>query len=124
VAVPPQVSGNGHPRAPQPCWFFEEVTAVSQWKSWIRRLGHPETPRAERRIPLGLTAWQTDDSASNPSTIKNISPTALYLHTEERWPVDELIPLTIELEDLPESRAEDRIRVQARVVRHGEDGIG
>jgi hypothetical protein len=100
------------------------VTAVSQWKSWIRRLGHPETPRAERRTPLGLTAWQTNSAASKPSTIKNISPTGLYLLTEERWPVDELIPLTIELEDLPESRAENRIPVQARVVRHGEDGIG
>jgi hypothetical protein len=100
------------------------VIAVSQWKRWIRRLGHPETPRAERRTPLGLTAWQTNNPASQPSTIKNISSTGLYLLTKERWPVDELIPLTIELAGLPENRAEDRIRVQARVVRHDEDGIG
>jgi hypothetical protein len=100
------------------------MTAVTQWKSWIRRLGHPEKPRAERRTPLGLTAWQTNSPASKPSTVKNISSTGLYLLTKERWPVDDLIPLTIELEILPENRAEDRIPVQAQVVRHDEDGIG
>jgi hypothetical protein len=99
------------------------MTAVTQWKSWIRRLGHPEKPRAERRTPLGLAAWQTSNPAQ-PSTIKDISSTGFYLLTKERWPVDDLIPLTIELEILPENRAEDRIPVQARVVRHGEDGIG
>jgi hypothetical protein len=100
------------------------MTAMTQWKSWIRRLGHPEKPRAERRTPLGLTAWQTNDPASKPSTIKNISSSGLYLLTKERWLVDELISITIELEGLPENRAEDRISVLARVVRHGEDGIG
>jgi hypothetical protein len=99
------------------------MTAVTQWKSWIRRLGHPEKPRAGRRTPLGLTAWQTN-SPAKPSTIKNISPTGLYLLTKERWPVDALISLTIKLEGLPESQTEDGFQVQARVVRHGEDGIG
>ncbi|MGD1061908.1 MAG: hypothetical protein ABR860_01495 [Terracidiphilus sp.] len=100
------------------------MTAVNQWKSWIRRLGHPEKPRAERRIPSGFIAWQTNNPASKPSAIKNISSAGLYLLTEERWPVDELIPLTIALEGLPENSADDRIPVQARVARHGEDGIG
>jgi len=81
-------------------------------------------PRAERRTPLGLTASQTGNPASQPSTIKDISSTGLFLLTQERWPVDELIPLTIELEALPDSRAENRIPVQARVARHDEDGVG
>lgn len=97
---------------------------MNQWKSWIRRLGHPEKPRAERRTPPGLTAWQTINPASQPLTIKNISSAGLYLLTEERWPVDELIPLTIELESLPENCEEQRIAVQTRVARYGEDGIG
>jgi len=97
---------------------------VNQWKSWIRRLGHPEKPRPERRTPSGFLAWQTNNPDSKPSTIRDISSTGLYLLTEERWPVDELIPLTIELEGLPDDIAEQRIRVQARVARHGEDGIG
>jgi len=100
------------------------MTAVNQWKSWIRRLGHPEKPRAERRTRSGFIAWHTNNPASYPSVVKDLSSTGLYLLTEERWPIDELIPLTIELEGLPKNPAEDRIRVQARVARHGEDGIG
>jgi hypothetical protein len=105
------------------------MNAVNQWKNWIQRLGHPEKPRAERRIPSGLIAWQSNNPTAHPSAIKNISSTGLYLLTEERWPVDQLIPLTIELKGLPqtrapENRADDRIPVQARVARHGEDGVG
>jgi hypothetical protein len=121
--VLPRVSRQRRIQTPQP-GFFEEVTAVNQWKSWIQKLGHPEKARAERRIPSGLIAWQTNTPAPHPSIIRNISSTGLYLLTEERWPVDELVPLTIEMKDLPENRAEDRIPIQARVARHGEDGIG
>jgi hypothetical protein len=97
---------------------------MTPWKSWIQNLGHPEKPRAQRRIPSGFVARQTGNQASQPSIIKNISSSGLYLLTEERWPVDELIPLTIELQDLPENRADERIQIQVRVARHGEDGMG
>src|SRR5580700_7708170 len=100
------------------------MAAMNQWKSWIQKLGHPEKPRAQRRIPSGLVASQTGNPASQPSIIKNISSSGLYLLTKERWPVDELIPLTIGMQDLPENRADERIRIQARVARHGEDGVG
>jgi hypothetical protein len=120
----PTVPGKAHTRAKQSCGFFEEVTSVSQLKSWIRRLGHPEKPRAERRTPLGLAAWQTNNLASKPSAVRDISPSGLYVLTDERWPVDELVSLTVELESFPEDLVEDWIPVQARVVRHGEDGIG
>jgi hypothetical protein len=101
---------------------------MSQWKSWIQKLGHPEKPRAERRIPSDLVAMQTGNPASQPSIIKNISSSGLYLLTKERWPVDQLIPLTIQMQDLPEnrpeSRADERIQMPTRVARHGEDGMG
>jgi len=97
---------------------------MTPWKSWIQNLGHPEKPRAQRRIPSGFVARQTGNPASPPSIIKNISSSGLYLLTAERWPVDELIPLTIELQDLPESRADERVQMQVRVARHGEDGMG
>src|SRR5580692_12938298 len=100
------------------------MTAMNQWKSWIQKLGHPEKPRAERRIPSGLLALQTGNPASQPSIIKNISSSGLYLLTKERWPLDELIPLTIEQQDLPGNRADERIQMQVRVARHGEDGMG
>ncbi|MGA2207430.1 MAG: PilZ domain-containing protein [Terracidiphilus sp.] len=100
------------------------MTKMNEWKRWLGRIGYPEQPRAERRIPSGLTARQANNPASKPSTIKDIGSGGLYLLTEERWPVDELIPLTLELEGSPEKSSEYQIAVQARVVWHGENGIG
>jgi PilZ domain len=100
------------------------MTTGNQWKSWIRRLGYPEKPRAERRIPLGFVAWQANNPASNRSTVKDISSTGLYLHTKERWPVGELIPLAMEVEGWLEKGAGQQIAVQALVVRTDEDGVG
>ena len=97
---------------------------MNQWKSWIRGLARPVKPRAERRSRSGFVAWQTNDPASKPSIIRDFSSAGLYLLTKERWPVGDLISLTIELEGLPQSSTDEQIAVQARVARHGEDGVG
>ncbi len=100
------------------------MTKVNEWKRWFRRIGYPEQPRAERRIPTGFAARQANNPASKPFTIKDIGSGGLYLLTEERWPLGELIPLTLKVEGPPENRSEYQVALQARVVWHGEDGIG
>jgi hypothetical protein len=100
------------------------MKTLNEWKSWIRRLGYPETPHAERRVPSGFAARRQNNPASKPAKIRNISSTGLYLLTEERWHIGELVPLTIEVERLSKNHTEDHFAVEARVVRHGEDGIG
>ncbi len=57
-------------------------------------------------------------------TVHDISTTGLYVLTKERWPLGELIPLRVEVDGSPEDGSEPHITVQARVMRHGEDGIG
>src|SRR5208337_2655492 len=42
----------------------------------------------------------------------------------ERWPVGELVPLTVEVERLSEDPSEPQVTVQALVARHTEDGLG
>ncbi len=100
------------------------MAKVNEWKRWFRRIGYPEQPRAERRIPSGFAARQANNPASKPFTIKDIGSGGLYLLTEERWPLGELIPLTLKVEGPPENRSEYQVALQARVVWHGEDGIG
>jgi hypothetical protein len=97
---------------------------VGNWKRILRRLGYPETPRADRLTTSCLAARQGDNRASLTASIKNISSTGLYLLTEERWPLGELISLTLQGRELPEDHPEFQIPMQARVCRHGEDGIG
>ena len=100
------------------------MPTMNDWRTWIKKLGYIEKPRAERRIPSGFAALRPDKPALKPATIRDISSTGLHILTEERWPVGELIPLTIEVEGLAEDHSEPRIPVQARVARHTADGIG
>jgi hypothetical protein len=46
------------------------------------------------------------------------------LLTEERWFLGELVSLTLQREGSPEDSPVLQIALQARVIRHGEDGIG
>jgi len=103
---------------------LEHMSTVKKWKSWLGRVGYPEMPRAERRIPSGFAARRASHPDSQPATIRDISSTGLYLLTPERWPLGELIPLTVQVEGLPEMSPGPQFAVEARVVRHGDDGIG
>lgn len=100
------------------------MTALNKWHTWIHRLGYPERPRAERRTPSGFVARRGDSHASRPATIRDISSTGLHVLTEERWPIGELVTLTVEVEGSSEDPSEPQITLQARVVRHAEDGLG
>jgi hypothetical protein len=94
------------------------------WKHRLRKLGYPDGPRPERRTPSGLAARYRGVSASKLGRIKKISRTGLYLLTEERWPVGDVIPITLQKEWPPVCPSELQIAIQTRVASHGEDGVG
>ena len=100
------------------------MSALDGWKRRLWRLGFPESPRADRLAPCCLAARSGDSRTSRVASIKNLSSTGIYLLTEERWPLGELISLTLQEQKPPENGSEFQIPVQARVSRHGEDGIG
>jgi hypothetical protein len=74
--------------------------------------------------PSCLAAQPRNSRASSAASIKNLSSTGVYLLTEERWPLGELISLTLQGQGSPENCSELQIPVQTRVSRHGKDGIG
>jgi hypothetical protein len=115
--------GNHHVWYLQYGEVFEMMTA-KDWRRRLLKLGYPETPRAERLAPAGFTAWRRGNGTLKLANLKNISSTGILLLTEERWPIGELIPLTLQGEGSPENRSQLQLEVQARVVQHGEDGIG
>jgi len=100
------------------------MTKVSEWKRMLQRLGAKEIPRTERLTPSGFVARPENSPASKLARIGNISSTGVYLVTDERWPLGELITLILQGEASPEDSPELQIAVQARVIRHGEDGMG
>jgi hypothetical protein len=100
------------------------MTTLNQWKTWVKKLGYAEKPRAERRAPEGITARPRNRATAKPATVRDISSTGLQLLTEERWPVGELVSLSVEVERLSENPSEPQITVQAKVMRHTGDGVG
>jgi hypothetical protein len=100
------------------------VPTTDDWKHALRTLGYPQPKRAERRIPSGLAAMYGSDSAPKLGHIKKISTTGLFLATEDRWPVGEVISMTLQREAAPGVHSEFQVDVRARVASYGEDGVG
>ncbi|HEV2486156.1 MAG TPA: hypothetical protein VGT08_11555 [Terracidiphilus sp.] len=62
--------------------------------------------------------------ASKLGRINTISSTGLYLLTEERWPIGEVISITLRREGVQEGISPLQIDLQARVASHREAGVG
>lgn len=97
---------------------------LSDLKRTLKELVEPMHLRAERLIPTTLAASFGIDPDLSPAGIKDISTSGIYLVTEKRPPVGELVTLNLQEKDPPEPNPEHRISVQARVAALGEDGIG
>ena len=93
-------------------------------KSALQELAEPKHARAERRTASGLVARFGHGSASTPAGIKDISNTGILLLTEKRFPIGELLILTLEKKGGPQNSSEFQFSIHARVERHEEDGIG
>jgi len=93
-------------------------------KRALQKFGEVEKPRAERLPAPGLAARYGLDPGSIPAGVKNISTSGIYLFTEKRLHTGDLITLTLEEYDQPESNLETQFSVHARVAREGEDGVG
>lgn len=63
-------------------------------------------------------------ASPNLGRIKVISSTGLYLQTRERWPIGEIVPLTLQKDGVTARGSELQVEIQARVASHGDDGVG
>jgi hypothetical protein len=63
-------------------------------------------------------------SAPKLGRVKIISRNGILLVTEERWPIGEVISISLQREGQPEIHSEFEIDVQARVASYGQDGVG
>lgn len=95
-----------------------------EWKHYLKTLGYPQPDRAPRRQPVGLAAMYGSISSPSLGHVSVISTTGLFLLTTERWPIGEVVSLTLQKENLSAGDPEMQIDVQARVASHGEDGVG
>jgi len=97
--------------------------------SLVKRFLNCEDPPPERRsiirlLVQGLIVYSGDGETKKPYEVRDVSPTGLYLHTQERWTEGDVVSLVVERKDAAEEEHEKRVRAQLRVVRCDEGGIG
>jgi hypothetical protein len=97
---------------------------MASGKSWFERLWSEERRRADRKTSLPLAAYYWDGAVPAPRQVRDISPEGMYLLTEQRWYPNTLVTMTLVRSDKPESDPERALRLTARVVRAGTDGVG
>jgi hypothetical protein len=94
-------------------------------KSFFGRFWSRDRRRGNRQSSLPLVAYYYwDGGTTEPRQVRDISPAGLYLLTEQRWYPNTVIAMTLTRTDKGQGDADRSIRVVARVVREGIDGVG
>src|SRR5258708_10273326 len=93
-------------------------------KSWSEWLFSRERRKAKRQEPLHLLAHYWDGAAPLAHDIRDISSTGLYLLTEERWYPGTVVMISLQRADAADTHLDRSIRVNAKGVRLGKDGVG
>ena len=100
------------------------MITANELKHWLRVIVNPQKERAPRRNPSGLVAMYGSISSPMQGHVKVISRTGLFLETTERWPIGEVITLTLQREGPAAGNSELQVDVQARVASYHDNGVG
>ncbi|MGO9775001.1 MAG: PilZ domain-containing protein [Terracidiphilus sp.] len=119
------------PAAPQP---VQDASQAVPWKkdqskpkSWLQRLLAPEPtePRKTLRAALpDLAAYFWTGGTPQPHDIRNISPTGMFVVTDERWYPGTQVQMTLRKAEREGAGPEATISLLTRVKRWGNDGVG
>jgi|HubBroStandDraft_1064217.scaffolds.fasta_scaffold44674_3 hypothetical protein len=101
-----------------------EMTDLRPPRGWLERWWSPDPRRAPRDFATGLAAYYWTGGPPEAHAVKDISPTGLYVVTEERWYPGTLILMTLQNTAFGDEVAERTICVHSRAVRWGKDGVG
>lgn len=88
------------------------------------KVGVWESRKDGRVSGQALDASYRTGPRENRANIKDISPVGVYLQTDDHWLVGTSVVLTLQEKDLPGRSPRVAVRLKARAVRLGEDGVG
>jgi hypothetical protein len=101
------------------------IKTLKPAKSWLERWLNPDPPdlrKTARESLPGLAAHFWTGGAPEEHCVRDISPSGLYVVTEERWYPGTVVRMT--LTDSAQPIVERSISVNASSVRWGNDGVG
>lgn len=87
------------------------------WKSLTAR----DRRRSDRMSGPKLVAYYWTGSRPERHEVRDISPTGIYVVTEDRWYPGTVVKLTLQITDGDEQQ---HIAIEAKAIRCGEDGVG
>jgi hypothetical protein len=92
---------------------------------WLFPNPAPSDRRRGERLPEpGLVAYYWTGGSPNSYPLGNVSSSGLYLMTDERWLPGTRIVMTLQRHNSSAVKTDDVCRVESKVVRWGEDGVG
>ena len=80
--------------------------------------------RSDRLTAPKLVVYYWTGSRPERHEVRDISPTGIYVVTEERWYLGTIVKMTLQMTDSVEESFEKHIAVESKAVRWGEDGVG
>lgn len=80
--------------------------------------------RGERLLEPGLVAYYWTGGSPSSYPLGNVSSSGLYLRTQERWLPGTRIVMTLQRHNPDAAKTDDVCRVESKVVRWGDDGVG
>jgi len=92
-------------------------------KRWWDSLFSKDRRRSDRQAVEKLAVYYWTGAAPVQHEVRDISPTGLYVVTDERWYPGTVVKMTLQRTDGTEENVE-HIAVESKAVRWGEDGVG
>lgn len=92
------------------------------WKL-LNRIGLGERREDGRISTRDLDVFYSSGSKQKRAKVKDLSITGVYMHTDEDWPPGKCVLLTLERSGFLAHRSGSALRLRAKSVRAGHDGV-
>jgi hypothetical protein len=102
------------------------VDAMNAMKHWWKGLfaKKDDRRRSDRVLTPKLAVYYWTGSKPVQHEVRDISPTGLYVVTEERWYPGTIVKMTLQRTGGGVESSDQHVSVESRAVRWGEDGVG
>jgi PilZ domain len=104
--------------------WYRGFESMSIFSKLLANTGVIERRRDDRLSAPDLEVSFWSETEPTRASIKDISNTGVYVVTNERWLPGTDVSLTFESKSPVDSRERPSVQLEARSVRHGEDGVG
>jgi hypothetical protein len=102
---------------------MDEMGSLKRWwKGLLSKDG--DRRRSDRLQSPKLVVYYWTGAKPEQHEVRDISPTGIYVVTDERWYPGTVVKMTLQMTDGAEKSFEEHIAVESRAVRWGEDGVG